>query len=45
VRVEGLIENRPELVAAVGPLVEARKAIEQQVKDIDRRQHGPDHQW
>jgi transposase len=37
VRAEGLIENRPELVAAVRPLLEARKAIEQQVEDLDRR--------
>ena len=39
VRAEGLIENRPELVAAVRPLLEARKAIEQQVEDIDRKVH------
>src|ERR1700691_3782360 len=37
VRAEGLIENRPELVAAVRPLLEARKAIEQQVNDLDRK--------
>src|SRR5580704_8731367 len=37
VRAEGLIENRPELVAAVRPLLEARKAIEQQVADLDRK--------
>src|SRR6516162_10209573 len=36
VRAEGLIENHPELVAAVRPLLEARKAIEQQVEDVDR---------
>ena len=36
---EGLIENRPELVAAVRPLLEARKAIEQQVEDLDRKVH------
>jgi transposase len=29
VRAEELIENRPELVAAVRPLLEARKTIEQ----------------
>ena len=34
---EQLIENRPELIAAVRPLLEARKAIEQQVDDLDRR--------
>jgi transposase len=39
VRAEGLIENRPELVAAVRPLLEARKAIEQQVEDLDRKVH------
>jgi transposase len=27
----------PELIAAVGPWLEARKAIEQQVDDFDRR--------
>src|ERR1700726_2684491 len=31
VRAEGLIENRPHLVAAVRPLLEARNAVEQQV--------------
>jgi transposase len=36
-RTEELIEDRPELVAAVGPLLEARNAIEQQVSDIDRK--------
>jgi transposase len=36
-RAEGLIENRPELVAAVRPLLEARTAIEQQVCDLDRK--------
>ena len=39
VRAEELIENRPELVAAVRPLLEARKAIEQQVEDLDRKVH------
>jgi hypothetical protein len=29
-RAEELIEDRPELIAAVRPLLEARKAIEQQ---------------
>jgi len=37
VRTEELVESRPELVAAVGPLLEARKAIEQQVGDLDRK--------
>ena len=36
-RAEELIEGRPELVAAVRPLLEARKAIEQQVDDLDRK--------
>src|SRR4029079_11352733 len=37
VRAEGLIENRPELVAAVRPLLEARNAVEQQVSELDRK--------
>ena len=37
VRAEELIEGRPELVAAVRPLLEARQAIEQQVDDLDRK--------
>ena len=37
VRAEELIEGRPELLAAVRPLLEARKAIEQQVDDLDRK--------
>jgi transposase len=37
VRAEALIQDCPELVAAVGPLLEARKAIEQQVGDLDRK--------
>ncbi len=36
-RAEELIVDRPELVAAVSPLLEARKAIEQQVGDLDRK--------
>lgn len=45
VRAEELIENRPELIAAVMPLLEARKAVERQVSDLDRKvlklaQHG-----
>ena len=37
VRAEELVEGRPELTAAVKPLLEARKAIEQQVDDLDRK--------
>lgn len=37
VRAEELIEGRPELVAVVKPLLEARKAIERQVSDLDRK--------
>jgi transposase len=37
VRAEELIEDRPELVAAVKPLLEARAAIEQQVNELDRK--------
>ena len=36
-RAEELIENRPELIAAVGPLLAASKAIERQVGDLDRK--------
>ena len=36
-RAEELIENRPELVTAVRPLLEARTAIERQVCDLDRK--------
>jgi transposase len=32
-----LIEDRPELVAAVRPLLEARTAIERQVSELDRK--------
>jgi transposase len=39
VRAETLIEDRPELVAAVRPLLEARRAIELQVDDLDRKVH------
>ena len=35
VRAEELIEDRPKLVAAVRPLLEARKAIEQQIDNLD----------
>jgi transposase len=34
---EELIADRPELVAAVRPLLEARKAIEQQIDELDRK--------
>jgi transposase len=44
VRAEELIENRPELVAAVRPLLEARKTIEQPVDDLDRKVHKLAHQ-
>jgi transposase len=37
VRAEELIENRPGLIAVVGPLLKARKAIEQQTDDLDRQ--------
>lgn len=39
VRAEELIEGRPELVAAVAPLLMARKAIEQQIADLDGKVH------
>jgi transposase len=39
VRAEELIEGRPELTAAVAPLLMARKAIEQQIADLDRKLH------
>jgi transposase len=37
VRAEELIEGRPELMAAVRPLLDARNAIEQQVDDLDHK--------
>jgi transposase len=37
VRAEELIEGRPELAAAVRPLLDARQAIERQVDDLDRK--------
>ena len=37
VRAEELIEGRPELMAAVRPLLAARHAIEQQVDDLDHK--------
>jgi transposase len=39
VRSEELIADRPKLVAAVTPLLEACKAIEQQLNDLDRKVH------
>jgi transposase len=36
-RTEELIEDRPELVAVIRPLLAARKAIEEQVGDLDRK--------
>lgn len=37
VRAEELIEGRPELTAAIRPLLEARNAVGQQVSDPDRK--------
>jgi transposase len=37
VRAEGLVENHPELATVIRPLLEARKAIEQQVDNLDRK--------
>jgi transposase len=37
VRAAELIEDRPELSAAVDPLLSAREAIEQQIVDLDRK--------
>src|SRR5262245_5173941 len=37
VRAEELIKDRPELIAVVGPLLKARKAIEQQTDDLNRK--------
>ena len=37
VRAEELIEGRPELVAAIRPLLEARNAVGQQVSELDRK--------
>ena len=39
VRAEELIEGRHELTDAVGPLLTARAAIEQQIADLDRKVH------
>src|ERR1700751_1050013 len=35
-RAAELIEDRPEVVAVIGPLLKARKATEQQTDDLDR---------
>jgi transposase len=32
-----LAEDRPELAAAVDPLLKAREAVEQQISDLDRK--------
>jgi transposase len=40
-RAETLIADHPELVAAVKPLLNARKAVEQQVGDLDRKVRTP----
>src|SRR6202171_4739984 len=37
VRAEELIEDRPELVAAIRPLLEARNAVGEQVSELDRK--------
>jgi len=36
-RARKLIEDRPDLIAMVGPLIRAREAIEQQIDDLDRK--------
>ena len=36
-RATQLTEDRPELAAAVGPLLKSREAIEQQIEDLDRK--------
>ena len=37
VRTEELIEGRPELIATIRPLLEARNAVGQQVSELDRK--------
>ena len=37
VRAEELIEGRPELIAAIRPLLEARDAVGQQVSELTAR--------
>ena len=37
VRAEELIAGRPELIAAIRPLLEARNAVERQVSELDRK--------
>jgi len=39
IRAEELIDGHPELTAAVAPLLMARKTIEQQIADLDRKLH------
>ena len=36
-RAAELIEDHPELVAVVGPLLKAREVIEKQIDDLDRK--------
>jgi transposase len=38
-RAEELIEGRPDLVAVVGPLLNERAAMEQQIRDLDGKVH------
>jgi len=38
-RAQELIEGRPDLVAVVGPLLNARAAMEQQIRDLDGKVH------
>jgi transposase len=37
VRAGELIEDRPELIAVVGPMLKARESIERQIADLDRK--------
>jgi transposase len=37
VRAGELIEDRPELIAVVGPMLKARESIERQIDDLDRK--------
>ena len=36
-KVQGQVKGRPELIAAIRPLLEARNAVGQQVSELDRR--------
>ena len=36
-RAEELVEGRPELIAAIRPLLEALNAVERQVSELDRK--------